>query len=225
MSTLLNILDFCYYKVMNFEHLLIVIIAILISVILHEVMHGLTAYWLGDDTAKINGRLSFNPIKHIDPIMSIAIPLLLAISGGPIFGGAKPVPINTYNLKGREWGMALVAIAGPLTNFILAFIFFAIFAIFYPYTNDLLGVFLLTGFRVNIGFCVFNLIPIPPLDGSRVLYAISPDGIRRFLASIEKYGIFFVFILVILFGGFLGAIMNGAMEWLVDLFTSLLSLK
>ena len=200
------------------EYLLLVIAVILISVVIHEVMHGLVAFWLGDDTAKVNGRLSFNPVKHIDPIMSVMVPLVLAISGGPIFGGAKPVPINPYNLKWKEWGMALVAISGPLTNFILAFIFFAIFAIFHQNPDDLLGIFLLLGLKVNIGFCVFNLIPIPPLDGSRVLYAIAPDSIRRFIAGMERYGIFIVFALIIIFGGFFAQIMSGAIEGITNFF-------
>lgn len=209
---------------MDFEYLILAIIVILVSVIIHEIMHGLVAYWLGDDTAAVNGRLSINPIKHIDPIMSIVVPLVLAISGGPIFGGAKPVPINPYNLKWKEWGMALVAIAGPLTNFILAFIFFAIFAIFHSSLNETVATFLILGFQINIGFCVFNLLPIPPLDGSRILYAIAPDGARRIIASMEKYGLIIVFILVIFFGAFLGQIMIGAIEGLTNLFASFFGL-
>ena len=220
----MSIIDCDTIGVMVWEYFILVIIVILISVVVHEVMHGVVAYWLGDDTAKINKRLSFNPIKHIDPIMSILVPLVLALSGGPIFGGAKPVPINPYNLKWKEWGMALVAISGPLTNFILAFIFFTIFVVFHQNPNDLFGMFLLLGFRVNIGFCIFNLLPIPPLDGSRVLYAIAPDGIRRFIASMERYGIIIVFILVIFFGGFLGQIMNGAIEGLTNFFISIFGL-
>ena len=100
---------------MNFGMIVVVLGLILVSMILHELAHGVVAYMLGDDTAKKQGRLSLNPLKHLDPIISIALPLLMFISGGPIFGGAKPVPINTRNLKGGAWGMALVAIAGPIT--------------------------------------------------------------------------------------------------------------
>ena len=209
---------------MDFEYLALVIIVILISVVIHEVMHGLVAFWLGDDTAKVNGRLSINPIKHIDPIMSIVVPLVLAVSGGPIFGGAKPVPINPYNLKWKEWGMALVAVAGPLTNFILAFIFFAILAIFHSGLNETMVTFLILGFQINIGFCVFNLLPIPPLDGSRVLYAIAPDAVRRFIAGMERYGLIIVFVLVIFFGAFLGQIMIGAIDGVTNAFASLFGL-
>ena len=108
----------------NFGYIVIVLVIVVGSVILHELSHGLVAYWLGDNTAKEAGRLSFNPIKHIDPYMSILVPVLLYILRAPVFGGAKPVPVNYANLKWCEWGMALVAIAGPLTNFLIAFISF-----------------------------------------------------------------------------------------------------
>ena len=106
--------------------IVVVLVIILGSMILHELAHGLMAYALGDTTAKDEGRLSLNPLKHLDPITSVLIPLLMFFTGGPIFGGAKPVPINTSRLKGGAWGMALVGIAGPLTNFLLALIAFLI---------------------------------------------------------------------------------------------------
>ena len=108
---------------MDFGHLLIILAIVLVSTVLHELAHGGVAYLLGDTTAKEEGRLSLNPLKHIDPVMSIFIPLMLFAMHGPIFGGAKPVPVNSQNLKGKEWGMALVALAGPFTNFVLALIF------------------------------------------------------------------------------------------------------
>ena len=110
-------------------YIVIVLVVILFSMTLHEAMHGFVAYWLGDDTAKAQGRLSFNPIKHIDPFMTIILPILLAVSGLPIFGGAKPVPFNPHNIRFGEWGAALVAIAGPLTNFIIAFVSFGVWAL------------------------------------------------------------------------------------------------
>ena len=110
----------------DFLAVVIILVIVLVSVILHELMHGVVAYWLGDKTAKYAGRLTLNPIKHIDPYMSIIVPVLLYIMGAPVFGGAKPVPVDSRNLKWREWGMALVAIAGPLTNLVLAFIAFVI---------------------------------------------------------------------------------------------------
>ena len=108
------------------DYLFCVFVIALFSTILHELAHGAMAYALGDDTAKLSGRLSLNPLKHIDPMMSVVMPLIFAALGMPILGGAKPVSINTRNLKWGEWGFALVAIAGPLTNFVLAFVFYAI---------------------------------------------------------------------------------------------------
>ena len=102
-------------------YLIVVVASILISMTLHEIMHGLVGYWLGDDTAKHQGRLSLNPIRHVDPFLTIILPLVLALAGLPIFGGAKPVQINPFNLKWGEWGMALVAVAGPLTNMLMLF--------------------------------------------------------------------------------------------------------
>ena len=101
----------------DFLGLVIVIAVVVISISLHELAHGLVAYWLGDNTAKDAGRLTLNPIKNIDPYMSIIVPVVLYLLKAPVFGGAKPVPVNSANLKWREWGMALVALAGPFTNF------------------------------------------------------------------------------------------------------------
>jgi Zn-dependent protease len=203
--------------------LIMVFAVILVSMILHELMHGLTAYWLGDDTAKVNGRLTFNPIKHLDPFLSFILPLILAVSGRPIFGGAKPVPINPYRLKWGEWGMALTAVAGPATNFILAFLFFAVWAIFQPY--GIASEFLLLGFQINMGFCIFNLIPIPPLDGSRVLYAVAPDGVRRLMAGMERYGLIIVFMMIFFLGGLFGQVMYTGINGMFNIYLSLFGLN
>ncbi|MBR2996836.1 site-2 protease family protein [Candidatus Saccharibacteria bacterium] len=193
--------------------LVVLLAVILISMMLHELAHGYVAYWLGDDTAKENGRLTLNPLKHLDPFMSVLLPVMLFIAGGPIFGGAKPVPINTRNLKFNEWGFALVAIAGPLMNFILAFIGFLISYFVGWWVDDgLMGLIAQEFVMVNLGFGIFNLIPIPPLDGSRVLYAISPDGVRVFLQNMERWGIWLVLILVMVFANVLSTILINAMN-------------
>ena len=182
--------------------------------------HGLVAYWLGDDTAKSEGRLTLNPTKHLDPFLSILLPLMMFISGGPVFGGAKPVPVNSRNLKHGVWGMALVAIAGPLTNFVLALVGFLIGY----YTGAFMtgvgiwGEILADVVTINLGFGVFNLIPIPPLDGSRVLYAIAPDGVRNVMAQMERWGILVVMFLVVLAPGVISAIMGGAINGILEVF-------
>lgn len=108
---------------------LVVVGILLFSLTVHEIAHGLMAFWLGDDTAKNEGRLTLNPVEHLEPFMSVVLPTLCILTGAPVIGGAKPVPVNPRKLKGEEWGMALVALAGPLSNFIMAFIAFALFSV------------------------------------------------------------------------------------------------
>ena len=206
---------------MNLANLAIVIIIVVGSVILHELSHGIVAYWLGDRTAKDAGRLTLNPIKHIDPFMSIIVPVVLYLLKAPVFGGAKPVPVNYRNLKWHEWGMALVAIAGPLTNFLIAFIAFLIghfTGVIYDLSNTTALFIFQEIIWINLGFMIFNLIPIPPLDGSRVLYAISPDSVRHILDAMEQYGIIIVYILILLFGNLLSSLMINGIDGILNFF-------
>ena len=191
----------------------IVLIVIIISMTLHEAMHGYAAYWLGDDTAKQGGRLTLNPIAHIDPFLTIILPILLSISGAPVFGGAKPVPFNPTRVRFGELGAAIVGLAGPLTNLVIAFVLFVAYALMgSPDIAQPLGMFLRTGILVNLGFFIFNMLPIPPLDGSRVLYAIAPDWARTGMEWIERYGILLVFAAVMLFSRQIGVYMSVALE-------------
>ncbi len=208
--------------------LVIILVVILVSMVLHELAHGLVAYWLGDNTAKDDGRLTLNLLKHLDPVMSFLIPIMMFMSGGPIFGGAKPVPVNTSKLKHGPWGMALVAIAGPLTNFILAFVGFLVGTWTGAlqvmdgglyYTAGLWGMIVAEFVLVNLGFGVFNLIPIPPLDGSRVLYAIAPDAVRNVMDGMERWGIIVVMLVVIVFPSFLSMVMGGAVSGILSGFS------
>ena len=207
---------------MNLVGLLVAFIVILISMMLHELAHGFVAYWLGDDTAKDEGRLTLNPLKHLDPVLSIAMPLLLFLTGGPIFGGAKPVPVDSRRLKFGVWGMALVAIAGPLMNFLLAFLGVVVVRLTGALVDGHQTLFwseVLTQFIIiNLGFGVFNLIPIPPLDGSRVLYAIAPDQVREVMSRMERWGIVVVMLLVILLPSVVNSLMLGAMQGMFDFF-------
>lgn len=200
-----------------------VFVSLLLSMTLHEAMHAFTSYWLGDDTAKYEGRLSLNPIKHIDPYLTILLPLsliflqstALSSSNVPIFGAAKPVPFNPNRVKWDEFGAALVGIAGPLTNLALAIITAGILRI----TGDngsLVIDFLLVFLQVNVGFFVFNMIPFPPLDGSRLLYAFAPEPVREVMRQIEAFGIAGVFIFLFISFQFLSPI-------LVNINTSILS--
>lgn len=194
---------------------IVILIAIILgSMVLHELAHGAVAYLLGDDTAKEEGRLTLNPLAHIEPVTSILLPLGLYLMGAPIVGGAKPVPINTRNLRGGAWGMALVGVAGPLTNVILALVAFLVGHFMgWLYAGGLLEFAFTEAVVANLGFAVFNMLPIPPLDGSRVLYALAPDGVRVVMERLEQsVGIVLVFGLVMLFGAglsqFTGSVIN-----------------
>lgn len=197
---------------MDIGGLAIILGVILVSMTLHEAMHAFMGYFLGDDTAKAQGRLTLNPLKHIDPFMTILLPVMLAFMGGPIFGGAKPVPFNPHRVRYGEWGAALVALAGPLTNLIIAFVVFGIGVVSGVITDQgiqttLAGSIVRAAVFVNLGFFVFNMLPIPPLDGSRVLYALAPESVQRFMEQVERYGIIIVFALIILLSPVLGSIM------------------
>lgn len=183
--------------------LLIILGCILVSMTLHEAMHAYASYWLGDDTAKLQGRLTLNPIAHIDPIMTILLPLSLAVVGLPPFGAARPVPFNPYRLKYGEMGAAIVGAAGPLTNLALA-ILGGVVLQFFGYSSsqpvvEILYVFVL----VNAAFFLFNIIPFPPLDGSRILYAVAPQGVQRVMERIESMGIMAILFFFLLFSIFL----------------------
>lgn len=168
------------------------------SIILHEIAHGLAAERLGDPTARLSGRLTLKLAPHIDPLMSIIVPFFLLLSGSPIiFGSAKPVPIDPYNLRNPRKDMGLIGLAGPAANLLLA-LFSAILARLLlsfspnPSLLKLLG----NAALINIVLAVFNLIPIPPLDGGRVMVAILPDKYSEALASIESFGMFILLFLL-----------------------------
>lgn len=206
-------------------HILIVIGVILFSMTLHEAMHAFVGYWLGDETAKLQGRLSLNPIKHIDPFLTLLLPIILAIIGAPIFGGAKPVPFNPNNIRWGEWGAALIAVAGPLTNLFIAFVMFGIFVIVGAPASGLIEQILMTAVMVNLGFFVFNMIPIPPLDGSRVLYALAPEFVRRGMEAIERFGIVLIFLIIMVGSTVVGTVMITIMTFFLRLFGQVFGLS
>ena len=216
------------------------IIILLYSLILHEVFHGIVALWLGDPTAKYAGRITANPLKHIDPWMTILVPffMLLMTNFRFAFGGAKPIPYNPYNLKNQKWGPTLVALAGPLSNIVIALIFAVIARLVSTplaikndiitsivYEADWSGVATaVTGSASSIIFAIcvivifwnvllafFNLIPIPPLDGSKLLFAILPIKIET-MAILEQFGFVILLFALVIFSGplgyFLGFMLN-----------------
>ncbi|MBI4834959.1 MAG: site-2 protease family protein [Planctomycetes bacterium] len=180
------------------------------SAIIHECAHGWVAYKLGDNTAYYQGRITLNPLKHIDPFMTIILPVVLFFTSGFVFGGAKPVPINPYNFRDSEKGMMLSSLAGPFSNLLLAiigFCFFLGFAFLANRTtfNHSLLEFNITLFYlfiyINILLALFNIIPIPPLDGSRILRYFLPWDMKASLDRIEPFGFIIIMVLVVT-GGF-----------------------
>lgn len=177
------------------------LLILLMSVVIHEISHGYAALALGDRTAEYEGRLTLNPIKHIDPMGTIILPLIMfLLPGGLVFGWAKPVPYNPYNLRNQRWGEAIVAAAGPASNILLALVF-GLFTRFYLEPSALLsspiGILSQIIVLVNITLAIFNLIPLPPLDGSKMLTAFLPQGFRRVREYIEQFGFIGVLIFLV----------------------------
>jgi Zn-dependent protease len=177
--------------------LLLVLVSLIVALTIHEAMHGFVAHWLGDDTAHREGRLTLNPLAHIDWFTTVLLPFILIISHVPPIFAAKPVPFNPARLKYDEFGAALVGIAGPLTNLALAGLTAIIFRIWGADLGNFMYSAIVIFTEVNIGFFIFNMIPFPPLDGSRLLYAFAPEWLQGIMRQIESAGflviLFFIF--------------------------------
>lgn len=178
------------------------LVVLMFSVVAHEVAHGYAAYIQGDNTARFQGRLTLNPLKHLEWFGSVILPFLSYQFGGFILGWAKPVPFNPYNLRNQKWGEAIVAFAGPFTNICIALFFGLIIRLASMGTLVVSLSFLqisATIVVINLVLACFNLVPIPPLDGSKILFAFLPYNMAHIRANLEAYGmtilIFFVFFL------------------------------
>lgn len=200
---------------MGFTQLLFYFLIIVPSAIIHEYAHGWAADELGDPTARNAGRLTLNPLAHVDPWGTFIMPvMLLFLSGGNfIFAYAKPVPYNPYNLRDQKWSPALVGVAGPLAN-LTAAIFFGLLVRFLPATffSGLLSYIV----YINILLMVFNLVPIPPLDGSKILFALLPDSWENFKINLERWGFFILFIFIFYFFHWISPLINWIYELIVE---------
>ena len=196
-----------------------IIIILIMSVVIHEVSHGYAALALGDPTAKYQGRLTLNPISHLDPIGSFFVPLIGYFAGGFIVGWAKPVPFNPYNLRNQRWGEALVAVAGPISNIALAILFGLTIRFLPEYINVSQSFLNLASsvVLINIILAIFNLIPIPPLDGSKILFAFLPYKWQTLRQSFERFGLILVFIFIL----FIWQIMSHIIGFIFTLLTGI----
>ena len=194
---------------LSLTEIALLIIFIVVSLVIHEFMHAYVGHLLGDTTAHEQGRMTLNPLSHIDPFMTIILPAITLITIGFPILAAKPVPFNPERVRYGEYGAAMLAAAGPFSNLLLAIIA-GLCAKAFGYAqvdqHSILGTFML----LNVALFVFNILPIPPLDGSRVLYAFAPEPVQDFMRTIEPYGLFIIFGLLVVasvgFGSFLGTL-------------------
>ncbi|MCA9784525.1 MAG: site-2 protease family protein [Candidatus Delongbacteria bacterium] len=199
------------------SQLVIALPVLLFSIVVHEVAHGVAALRLGDDTAYLQGRLTLNPLPHIDPVFSLVVPAMCILSGAPVFGGARPVPVDVRRLRHPKRDMALIAAAGPLSNILLV----ALASLVWHGLAgmDMLGretVEILRYFvMINVVLAAFNMLPLPPLDGSRIFVLFLSGEAEWRYRSLERWGIFLVFGVIIFFGGALGSYLS----WFYNLVT------
>ncbi len=187
------------------HQLVFVLVSMLIGMSFHEAMHAFTGHWLGDDTAAREGRLTLNPIKHIDIFTTVLLPFVMILMRLPPIFAAKPVPFNPDRVKYDEFGAALIGVSGPLSNLLLACASGLIFRSGLVTSNGISDFFVIFTI-INVALFVFNLIPIPPLDGSRVLYAFAPEPVQNVMVAIERMGLLAIFAIIFIGWQFIGPV-------------------
>ncbi|MFA6515301.1 MAG: site-2 protease family protein [Candidatus Paceibacterota bacterium] len=204
------------------------IIVLIMSIVIHEVAHGYSAYLLGDDTARLNGRLTLNPIKHLDPFGSIILPLLLFIStkGTFLIGWARPVPYNPLNLRKGKWGNVIVSVAGIFANLMIAIIFGLLIRFAPVFGLPILDPMSISPFykistiivMLNLVLALFNIIPIPPLDGSKILFSFLPARFRYIENFLERWGMFLLLFFIIFLWGYVFPLVYTVFSLITGLF-------
>ncbi len=199
---------------MDLQGLVIFIPILLVAMTVHEASHALMSYILGDHTAKWDGRLTLNPLAHIDPVFTVLIPAVMIAMGFPPILAAKPVPFDPHKVKYGEFGAALVAVAGPLSNIILAILAGGLLHFMSSgLAYEIVEFFL----RLNVSLAIFNLVPWPPLDGSRVLYAFAPEPLQRVMRQIEGFGIAGLFIFIFIAWSVVSPLVTSIQSWIINL--------
>ncbi|HSX15221.1 MAG TPA: site-2 protease family protein [Candidatus Saccharimonadales bacterium] len=201
------------FESLTLSNIVVAVVCVLVAMTVHEFMHAYVGFKLGDTTAMEHGRISFNPLHHIDPIMTVALPVITILLFRFPFLAAKPVPFDPRQLKYGEYGAALLAAAGPLSNLVLAFgvALLLRFIDFGVFLDNALALFV----ELNVALAIFNFIPIPPLDGSRVLYAFAPEPVQDVMQRIEPFGFFIVLALV--FTGVFGPLLINLNNFVLNL--------
>ena len=199
----------------SYVQIAVIVVMLVVSVAFHEMMHALTAYRLGDDLAHSRGRISLNPLNHIDPLLTIALPAAMLLLGIPPILAAKPVPINTSRISGDEMGLAAVGLAGPAPNLALATV--AAVLLNLVGGSDVAFVLLNWFIQLNVALFVFNMMPIPPLDGSRLLYAFAPSSVQRVMEQIEAMGIMVIIVFLVVFLPVLSPVLLDVNNFILDL--------
>ena len=201
---------------MDLITIVLYLIIVVIALTVHEFCHAWVGHMLGDVTAKHEGRLTLNPASHIDPFSTLLLPAALIFLGSPVvFGAAKPVPFNPYAVRYGKWGAALIAVAGPTSNLLMATVVGLYLRVFE--VQGVAGRFLLQFVLINLAFFVFNMIPIPPLDGSRVLYAVLPSKLQDVMDRIERYGVIVIFVVLLIFYQVFSPFIASTVSWLAKL--------
>ncbi len=208
------------------QKITVAILPLLFAITLHEVAHGWMARRLGDPTAFMMGRLSLNPLRHIDPVGTLLVPGILLLLGGFIFGWAKPVPVTWQNLRNPKRDMALVALAGPMANLAMACLWALVaklgYALDYSMPGQMLLLMGIFGVTINVLLMVLNLLPIPPLDGARILDSFLPGPLSYRFAKLEPYG--FLILLALLVTGILGTLIGAPVQWIETMIYTLFRL-
>ena len=197
--------------------IVLILLSLILAISIHEAMHAFTAHWLGDPTAAEEGRITLNPLAHIDFFATILLPLILITFGLPPILAAKPVHFNPDRVKFDEFGAALVGLAGPITNLVLAVLSAGLLNLLSPDYGSLLRDGLLVFMQLNVALFVFNMLPIPPLDGSRVLYAFAPEPLQRIMLQIEQFGLVGIIVILFLFLPILSPIISTLNDFILRL--------